>query len=68
MTLEALKMGDYGAYVWSSYALALLALIAMAAIARNACNRELKAAQRRTQANRNGQPAPASSTSAGAGA
>ena len=51
MTLEALKMGSYGAYVWSSYALALIALVVMASLARAASNRELKSARRRNQVN-----------------
>ncbi|MES1196574.1 MAG: heme exporter protein CcmD [Steroidobacter sp.] len=62
MTFEALKMGDYGAYVWSSYALALVALVIMVVAARGASNRELKAALRRNQVNQSAQQ----STSGGA--
>lgn len=43
-------MGEYGAYVWSSYALALLALVWIGASARLHWQRELKHAQRRLQA------------------
>jgi len=49
--MESLKMGSYGAYVWSSYALTLLALLIMAVAARSASKRELKAASRRVQVN-----------------
>ena len=51
MSYEALKMGNYGAYVWSSYALIFIGLVVMAAVARSASNRELKTALRRSQAN-----------------
>jgi heme exporter protein CcmD len=55
MSVEALKMGNYGAYVWSSYGLILIGLIIMAAVARNAAKRELKTAQRRNQINQSTQ-------------
>ena len=48
MTLDALKMGNYGAYVWSSYGLTVLALIWMAYAARRASQRELQQVTRRT--------------------
>ena len=51
MNYETLKMGGYGAYVWSSYALTLLALFIMAFAARRASGKELSAAVRRVQIN-----------------
>lgn len=49
MWVDALKMGEYGAYVWSSYGLTLLALVTIAVSARRNCMHELKQAQRRAQ-------------------
>lgn len=49
MTLEALKMGNYGPYVWSSYGLTLLSLIAVAWSARSSWQQQLKLARRRIQ-------------------
>jgi len=43
-------MGEYGLYVWSSYGLALLALVWIGVSARQQWRRELKHAQRRIQA------------------
>jgi len=51
MSFEIFKMGNYGAYIWASYALTLLALVVMSATARSASKRELKAARRRIQMN-----------------
>ena len=51
MNYEALNMGGYGAYVWSSYALTLIALFVMAFAARRASQRELRTALRRMQVN-----------------
>lgn len=42
-------MGEYAPYVWSSYALALLALVWIGVSARLHWRRELQAAQRRLQ-------------------
>jgi heme exporter protein CcmD len=42
-------MGEYAAYVWSSYGLALLALVWIGVSARQQWRRELKQAQRRVQ-------------------
>lgn len=49
MSYEALKMGTYGAYVWSSYGLTLIGLIAIAWQARHAWHEQLKLARRRIQ-------------------
>ncbi len=49
MSVDALKMGEYGAYVWSSYGLTLLALVIIAASARRNFTGALKQAQRRIQ-------------------
>lgn len=42
-------MGDYAGYVWSSYGLALIALLWIGVSARSRWQRELKRAQRRIQ-------------------
>jgi heme exporter protein CcmD len=55
MSFEVLRMGNYGAYVWSAYGLTLLALIAMVTVARGAARRELQAALRRVQINQSSQ-------------
>ncbi|MGE0113944.1 MAG: heme exporter protein CcmD [Steroidobacteraceae bacterium] len=46
----ALKMGDYGAYVWSCYGLTLVALMYLAFTVRRTWQNELKQARRRAQA------------------
>lgn len=50
MSWEALKMGEYGAYVWSSYGLTFAVLLWLALYVRHVLARELKTAQRRTRA------------------
>lgn len=45
-----LKMGEYGAYVWSSYGLTLLALLYLALTVRRSWRIELQQARRRVQA------------------
>lgn len=50
MSIDAFKMGSYGAYVWSSYGLTLLGLLFMAIAARRSWQAELKQARRRAQA------------------
>ncbi len=47
---EALKMGAYGAYVWSCYGLTLLGLLWMFFSARRDWAHELQQARRRAQA------------------
>lgn len=49
MTIDALKMGEYGLYVWSSYGLTFVVLLWLACYVRHACVRELKHARRRAQ-------------------
>jgi len=51
MSFEALKMGNYGGYVWSAYGLTFVALVVMVVIARSAAKRELRTALRRVQIN-----------------
>jgi heme exporter protein CcmD len=55
MTLDSLSFGNYGAYVWTSYALTFIALIVMAVAARSAAKAELKSAMRRNQINQTSQ-------------
>ncbi len=50
MSVEALKMGTYGAYVWSCYGLTLLGLLYLAFVVRRNWQSELKHAKRRAQA------------------
>jgi len=63
MSHEVLKMGHYGAYVWSSYGLTLIAFVMMAVLARAAAKRELRAALRRVQINQANQSSQSSSQS-----
>jgi heme exporter protein CcmD len=50
MSVEALKMGTYGAYVWSCFGLTLLGLLYLAFAVRRSWQSELKHARRRAQA------------------
>lgn len=50
MFAEAIKMGDYGAYVWSSYGLTLVALLYLVVAVSRAWRIELKQARRRAEA------------------
>lgn len=50
MSVEALKMGAYGAYVWSCYGLTLLGLLYLAFAVRRSWQAELRHAKRRAQA------------------
>lgn len=50
MSFEAFKMGEYGAYVWSSYGLTLVSLVWIATNARHSREQQLQQAQRRAQA------------------
>jgi len=54
MSFEALKMGNYGAFVWSCYGLTLIALIIMSVVARASAKRELQSALRRIQISQSG--------------
>lgn len=49
MFSEAIGMGGYGGYVWSCYGLTLVALTALAVIARRRWQTELRQARRRAQ-------------------
>jgi heme exporter protein CcmD len=46
---DALRMGSYGAYVWSCYGLTLVALVLLAVVAQRNWRNELKHARRRAQ-------------------
>ena len=48
---EAIKMGSYGAYVWSCYGLTLLALVWLAIGTQRDWRNELKHARRRAMSN-----------------
>jgi len=50
MSIDAFKMGSYGAYVWSCYGLTPVGLLFMVIAARRSWQTELKQAQRRAQA------------------
>lgn len=54
MSWDALKMGEYGVYVWSSYGLTFVVLLWLAFYVRHVCVRELKHARRRAQAAKSG--------------
>ena len=49
MLADAIKMGDYGAYVWSCYGLTLAALLYLAVSVKRAWQVELKHARRRAE-------------------
>jgi heme exporter protein CcmD len=49
LSVEAFKMGSYGAYVWSCYGLTLAGLLLMVFVARRSWQTELKQAHRRAQ-------------------
>lgn len=46
---EALKMGGYASYVWSSYGISLFGLSSLAIVARRRWRSEIKRARRRAQ-------------------
>jgi heme exporter protein CcmD len=52
MFSDAVKMGSYGAYVWSCYGLTLIGLLFMLIAASSSWRTELKQAQRRAAAAR----------------
>jgi heme exporter protein CcmD len=52
MFSDAVKMGSYGAYVWSCYGLTLIGLLFMLVAASSSWRTELKQAQRRAAAAR----------------
>lgn len=52
LSVEAFKMGSYGAYVWSCYGLTLAGLLIMVFVARQSWRTELKQARRRAEAAR----------------